>query len=139
MHVCVLSLSHTPTLLLSHSPPRTLPLPLPPHQVLSAGGFGHVPLPLVKGELAYNEPPADFNYKKDVVFFGSLAQQGSTRPQIFQEMTTAMTEEKDADKRLSYQISDHNSDWKEAMINSRFNLVRACVRVCMSVPLSHTR
>ncbi len=37
--------------------------------VLSAGGMGHVPIPLVKGEVPFRPPPKKYQY--DVSFFGS--------------------------------------------------------------------
>lgn len=37
--------------------------------VLSAGGFGHVPLPLIKGEADYRPPPSSFLH--DVAFIGT--------------------------------------------------------------------
>ena len=30
--------------------------------VLSAGGFGHIPIPLIKGELAHAQIPATFHW-----------------------------------------------------------------------------
>ena len=35
---------------------------------MSAGGFGHVPLPLIKGELRYRPPPEQ--YKRSFLFYG---------------------------------------------------------------------
>lgn len=45
--------------------------------VLSAGGFGHIPLPLIKGEIPYHPPPNKF--EQDIGFFGTIQQQHSTR------------------------------------------------------------
>ena len=36
--------------------------------VLSSGGYGHIPLPLIRGEMKYHEPPEKF--KQDFSFFG---------------------------------------------------------------------
>jgi hypothetical protein len=40
---------------------------------MSAGGFGHIAVPLIKGELAWVPPPAKFMY--DVGFYGSHQRQ----------------------------------------------------------------
>jgi hypothetical protein len=45
---------------------------------LSAGGFGHVPLPLIKGEIAASAPPEKF--EQDIGFFGTTRQ--ATRPEM---------------------------------------------------------
>lgn len=37
---------------------------------ISAGGFGHVAIPLIKGDLNYSEPPKKFEH--DVAFYGSI-------------------------------------------------------------------
>mmetsp|Transcript_2359 Transcript_2359/g.3629 ORF Transcript_2359/g.3629 Transcript_2359/m.3629 type:complete len:388 (-) Transcript_2359:16-1179(-) len=39
--------------------------------VLSAGGYGHIPIPLIKGELSYVEPRKNNKYEWDVSFCGS--------------------------------------------------------------------
>jgi hypothetical protein len=46
--------------------------------VLSAGGFGHVPLPLIKGEIPWTQAPS--NYSRDLGFFGNMMQ--SSRPHM---------------------------------------------------------
>jgi hypothetical protein len=48
--------------------------------VFSAGGFGHVPIPLIKGELAYQSLPPKFD--QEIGFFGNMQQ--ATRPIMFE-------------------------------------------------------
>ena len=88
--------------------------------VLAAGGYGHVPIPLIKGEKAYVEPPADFAYGRDIVFFGNMKQM--QRGDMFDEITKATEEEKDPVKHLITQFSWHANNWEEVMLDSRFNL-----------------
>jgi hypothetical protein len=45
---------------------------------LSAGGFGHIPLPLIKGEIVASAPPEKF--EQDIGFFGTTRQ--ATRPEM---------------------------------------------------------
>jgi hypothetical protein len=42
--------------------------------VLSSGGFGHVPLPLIKGEIKTSPSPK--KYKYDIAFFGNMGNGG---------------------------------------------------------------
>ncbi len=56
--------------------------------VLSAGGFGHVPLPLVKGELPWQPQPEKFD--QDIGFFGTIRQ--ATRPAMLQTIQTVARE-----------------------------------------------
>ena len=39
--------------------------------VMSAGGYGHIPLPLIRGEIAYADPPDE--YSQEVGFLGNMA------------------------------------------------------------------
>ena len=39
--------------------------------VLSAGGFGHVPIPLVKGEITYRLPKSVRDFQWDIGFVGN--------------------------------------------------------------------
>jgi hypothetical protein len=48
--------------------------------VLSAGGFGHCVLPLVKSEISAIPPPE--KYETDIGFYGTINQWQSNRPQI---------------------------------------------------------
>ena len=55
---------------------------------LSAGGFGHVILPLIKGEIAWKPQPR--KYKYDIAFFGTVRQ--SSRPQMLHEIAAEAAE-----------------------------------------------
>jgi len=90
--------------------------------VLAAGGYGHVPIPLVKGIKDYVEPPADFAYTNDLAFIGNMQQQGSCRPAMFEQLRAAVEEEKDDAKALSTFFSSYTDDWEKSMQDTRFNL-----------------
>ena len=47
--------------------------------VLSAGGFGHVPIPLVRGEMDFIPPPITQTYEHNISFFGTMHH---SRPEI---------------------------------------------------------
>lgn len=49
---------------------HAIQLKFPNILVFSAGGYGHVPIPLIKGEFEYVFPPSQFSY--DVGFYGSF-------------------------------------------------------------------
>lgn len=68
--------------------------------VMSAGGFGHVVLPLIKGEIPYSPPPAQ--YLQDISFFGTIHQ--SVRPQMLSQIHEAATE-------LGLSYKDGFSEW----------------------------
>ena len=57
----------------------------------SAGGYGHIPLPLIKGELPYQEPPSSGQWKSDVGFFGNPRPRLS-RHQLLAEVRRQTTE-----------------------------------------------
>lgn len=40
--------------------------------VLSAGGYGHIPIPLIKGELSYSAPRKDGHFVWDIGFCGKI-------------------------------------------------------------------
>jgi len=48
--------------------------------VLSAGGFGHVPIPLIRGEIKHAPISSNFTFKQDIAFFGEFRLY--TRPDI---------------------------------------------------------
>lgn len=48
----------------------SLSLRAPNILVLSSGGYGNVPLPLIRGEMSYYPPPSNFSY--DISFYGSI-------------------------------------------------------------------
>lgn len=55
---------------------------------MAAGGFGHIPLPLVKGLLPWEDQPEKFD--QDIGFFGTSRQ--ATRPQMFDVIRNAARE-----------------------------------------------
>jgi hypothetical protein len=79
--------------------------------VLSAGGFGHVPLPLIKGEIPYENPPE--KYDRDFGFFGT------NRP-----------ERRDLNNRMRQAAQSHHMsiaiasgpNWKHDMKMTKYNL-----------------
>ena len=82
--------------------------------VFSAGGFGHIPLPLIKGELPYIPPPPV--YARDIGFFGTIQQQHSTRENVLRLI------EKEAHRwELTVQLGG-GPKWKHDMEHSKFNL-----------------
>jgi hypothetical protein len=80
--------------------------------VLSAGGFGHIPLPLVKGELAWQPQPASFD--QDIAFFGTVRQ--ATRPAMLQTIQTVARE-----LGLTYK-DGQGPTWQHDMSQTKFNL-----------------
>jgi hypothetical protein len=83
--------------------------------VLSGGGFGHVPVPLIKGLLPYNAitqwPP---HWDQEIGFFGNLHQ--ATRPIMFDTIRAA------ADKaHMTHKIA-FGPTWMDMMAKSKFNL-----------------
>ena len=103
--------------------------------VLSAGEYGHVPIPLVKSEVAHR-PHAHHigvlnitvqdevngkavvpqEYKRDIGFFGTLNQQNSGRQEILEKIATA------ADKLNMTHTYGLTDKWQKEMGASRFNL-----------------
>ena len=81
--------------------------------MLSAGGFGHIPLPLIKGELSKTDLPQFFSI--DIGFFGDTTHGGRT--EIFTEL----------DKFTSDFIvrKGKSSRWIEDMGKTKFNLAPA--------------
>jgi hypothetical protein len=58
--------------------------------VLSAGGYGHCVLPLVKGEIEPIPPPEKF--VSDIGFFGTIKQWQTNRPQMLDSIKTTAKE-----------------------------------------------
>lgn len=52
---------------------------------LAAGGYGHVPIPLIRGEIPWVPPPTIFEH--DIGFFGNVKQ--ASRPDILEQIKTA--------------------------------------------------
>ncbi len=103
--------------------------------VLSAGGYGHVPLPLVKSEVPHRphvhhagvlnvtvrdevggKAVVAQEYKRDIGFFGTLNQQNSGRQEILEKIAKA------ADKLNMTHKYDLTNKWQKEMGVSRFNL-----------------
>jgi hypothetical protein len=63
--------------------------------VMSAGGYGHVPLPLIKGELSLAPPPV--NYSTTLGFWGSLV--NGQRRHFISNLRDALTE-----SNISFQL-----------------------------------
>lgn len=80
--------------------------------VLSAGGFGHVPLPLIKGELQHAPLPAHF--EQDIGFFGTIRQ--ATRPEML-----AIVEMTAKSVNMTYRHGSGTS-WQHDMAHTKFNL-----------------
>ena len=82
--------------------------------VFSAGGYGHIPIPLIKNALQYVEPPV--TYKWDVGFYGAPGQ-NITRRALLDE---AIDEIKAA---TTFSINmAQNPAWKKNMLDTKFNL-----------------
>lgn len=81
--------------------------------VLSAGGYGHVPIPLIKGEMNYSEPPE--KYVQDVGFFGNVRPRLS-RVHMLDEMKQACVSE-----GLTTKVHQ-TADWESEVQRSQFNL-----------------
>lgn len=59
-----------------------LAIPKPNILSLSAGGFGHIPIPLIKGELAYVKPRV---FSHDITFLGSLHENSARSRSVCQQ------------------------------------------------------
>jgi hypothetical protein len=80
--------------------------------VLSAGGFGHVPLPLIKGELPTTPLPT--KWEQDIGFFGTIRQ--ATRPEMLGLVETTAT-----GLNMTYRHGS-GSSWQHDMAHTKFNL-----------------
>lgn len=85
---------------------------LPNILVLSAGGYGHVPIPLVKGEIM--ETPVPSQYSQDIAFFGTVRQ--ASRPQMLEEINKVANS-----VGLSFKTGS-GPTWKDDMQQTKFNL-----------------
>ena len=72
--------------------------------VFSAGGDGHIPLPLIKGDISYIEPPAYENMTIDLSFYGSI-NHGHGRAAMITELETALKKKKFANVRNIFTAS----------------------------------
>jgi hypothetical protein len=80
---------------------------------LSAGGFGHIPIPLIKGELNYTEAPKTFEW--DVGFFGSL------RPRLSRSTILSEIERTLQKEHMKFRIAPSNA-WEHDISRSKYNL-----------------
>lgn len=79
---------------------------------LSAGGYGHIILPLIKGEIPWQPPPAEYTY--DIAFFGTVRQ--SNRPQMLEKI-------REQAELLGMSYKDgYSAQWQEDMESTKFNL-----------------
>lgn len=81
--------------------------------VISAGGYGHVPIPLIKGELDHTMPPQ--KYKRDVGFYGNVRPRLS-RSQMLDEMRSSVGRE-----HMSCEFAQRDS-WVQDIMDTKFNL-----------------
>ena len=91
--------------------------------VLAAGGYGHVPIPLVRSEL--NRSPHK-GYTQDIGFFGNSRQM--SRPDVLRLVQEGIDEYKSQKLKSSWASSGmplkvgQGATWKIDMENTRFNL-----------------
>ena len=83
--------------------------------ILSAGGYGHIPIPLIKGELNYVPLPATF--ENDVGFFGK-ARGRRGRDSLMMKTAAVLSV---AGKGLKYEIN-RTELWRDRISNTKFNL-----------------
>ncbi len=99
--------------------------------VLSAGGFGHVPLPLIKGEIFPVCPVVHF--EQEIAFFGSMQ---SSRPPMLNNVKSAADEFKMSYRQalskflccslnlfcLQLNLIDIGNNWQHDMEFTKFNV-----------------
>ena len=82
---------------------------------LSAGGFGHIPIPLIKGELPYHDPPnSTSEYQWTVGFFGTRDRHG--RATMLQQLEHSFRQ-----NHITYHFGK-SANWKVNILKSKFNL-----------------
>ena len=79
---------------------------------MACGGYGHIPLPLIKSEIPWVDQPSKFH--QDLGFFGNARQ--ASRP----NMLTIIKET--AEKRNLTFKSGHGPSWKKDMETTKFNV-----------------
>jgi hypothetical protein len=82
--------------------------------VMSAGGYGNIPIPLLGKELAWQASPANWTW--DVSFWGKPSTH-PTRTAIMQEMRTVLMKQ----KSLACEFG-RSSDWEDHMSQTKLNL-----------------
>ena len=81
--------------------------------VLSAGGYGHIPIPLIKGELNYVSPPSIF--ENDIGFYGKV--RGRRQRDILIRKIAFLV----IGMNLKYNIN-MTALWRDRIANTVFNL-----------------
>jgi hypothetical protein len=79
---------------------------------LACGGYGHVPVPLIRGEIPWVEPP--LKYEQDFGFFGNARQ--SSRPDMLK-----IVKETAEGLNMTFK-SGHGPSWKQDMEHTKYNL-----------------
>jgi hypothetical protein len=87
-----------------------LPLQVPNLLIINGGGYGHVPIPLVLGQLPYSKP-SEFLY--DFSFFGVVRN--------IREYAFELIEKLSAEMNLTF-IQGEGRAWQSVMLHTRFNL-----------------
>jgi hypothetical protein len=83
---------------------------------LSSGGYGHIPLPLIKGELSYSIPHSNSNkYSIDVGFYGNM-RQFTSRYKMLLDIHKALKK-----NYLKIEYKTTNA-WVSKMKNTKYNL-----------------
>ena len=80
---------------------------------ISAGGWGHIPIPLIKGEVPYKPLPDKFAY--DTVFFGNVNQH--SRPEALEHMRKMFPK-----YNVKFEFGTYAKDWDEKLRTTRFPL-----------------
>jgi hypothetical protein len=89
-----------------------LPLRAPNILVLSAGGYGHIPIPLIRGHISYY--PINSAFKYNVSFFGSFQHGRDRMFHIIEEVSKA--------KNFTTLIQSYGNHWHNVLLETRFNL-----------------
>ena len=92
--------------ILSHLCPNVL--------VISAGGFGHIPIPLIKGEVKFKSPPRRFTM--DVGFSGKIRQK-LTRSRMLREVRSMCIK-----RGLKMKQISESKTWLEEIYTTSINL-----------------
>lgn len=83
--------------------------------IISGGGNGHVPMPLVKGELEFHPPRAFNEFKIDAGFFGNL-RPNLSRYKMMMDLKKAL-----GNVKVGYKAVQ-SPDWLKQMEATKFNL-----------------
>jgi hypothetical protein len=80
---------------------------------ISAGGFGHIPIPLVKGEDAFENVPETFQFS--VIFCGNVKQH--SRPEALENFKKSLIRH-----NQPYKISTYSPNWPQDLRATKFPL-----------------